>query len=120
MIYKTTIQRIGDEAALMSKEEKMIVLFGEGAPDMLRDYVYEIPIEALHGSIEPGMSLWIDHEQYRITSVGEVVEKNLANLGHITIQFNGATEPTLPGALCVEEKEFPDIQLGSTVMICEE
>ena len=52
-----------------------------------------------------------DGVTFNITAVGEIAEKNLANLGHITVSFNGLTGPTLPGTICVEKKEMPRLKL---------
>ena len=54
---------------------------------------------------------------FSITAVGEIAEKNLVGLGHITVSFNGSTGPTLPGTICVEKKEMPKIKIGSEIFI---
>ena len=43
----------------------------------------------------------VDNQEYSISSVGNVVEKNLTGLGHITISFDGSKEGSLPGTLHV-------------------
>jgi len=39
---------------------------------------------------------------YRLTAVGEKVNANLAELGHVVVHFDGATKAKLPGAISVE------------------
>ena len=41
----------------------------------------------------------IDDQTWTITALGEVAEKNLANLGHVTLVFDGDSEPRMPGAV---------------------
>jgi len=59
----------------------------------------------------------LDGVPFKITAVGDVAERNLASLGHITVLFNGATQSPLPGTICVEQKEIPDLKVGSELSI---
>lgn len=104
-VFETKVLSIGPEAELF-KEEKMVILFGEDAPDALADYCYNIELNPIIGTIEKGLQLIVDEEAYEITAVGSVVQSNLENLGHITIRFNGEIEAELPGTLYVEDKKY--------------
>lgn len=115
-IYSTTVSNIGSEAELF-KEEQMIILFGENAPAELADYCYNIQVNPLNGQITPGQHIYFNDAAYEITAVGNVVEKNLADLGHITIRFNGETEAELAGTLYVQAKELPAIGVGTNLTI---
>ena len=115
-VFKTKVKDIGAEAALFA-DEKMIILFGEEAPEGLAEYCYNIQVNELETEIAKGMTLFIDQLPFTITAVGDVVNKNLSTLGHITIKFDGSTEPELPGTLYVEEKEIPLIAVESIVEI---
>lgn len=115
-VYETNILDFGSEAE-MFQAENMVILFGEEAPAELADYAYIINVNPVEGSIEPGMTLSIDDVSYAITAVGNVVNKNLADLGHITLRFNGDTVAELPGTLYLEEKDMPTIAKGSTITI---
>ena len=53
-----------------------------------------------------GWWYYLDGVPFKITAVGDVAERNLASLGHITVLFNGATQSPLPGTICVEQKKF--------------
>ena len=107
-IYENTVKGVGDLASAFA-EEKTIILFGDSAPDTLKDYCYSIDVKKADAVIEPGQTLEIDGKQY-------VMQKNLEALGHISIQFNGA-EDGLPGSMVVEEAEVPVLQIGSVVRI---
>ncbi|MGX7107421.1 PTS glucitol/sorbitol transporter subunit IIA [Hutsoniella sourekii] len=115
-IYQTKVINIGDEAELF-KGEKMMILFGENAPEDLAEYCYNINVNDINGSIEPGLTLQIGQDSYQITAVGDVVEKNLRDLGHITIRFNGSTDAELGGTLYVEDKELPSLSVGTEITI---
>lgn len=115
-VFHTTVRSIGSEADLF-KEEKLVILFGKEAPEALADYCYTIEVNATTGEIEVGQSVIFDNQSYQITSVGNLVRSNLEKLGHITIRFDGSTTPELPGTLYVEEKEMPNIIIGTNVTI---
>lgn len=115
-LYKTKVINIGNEAE-MFREEGMIILFGENAPESLSDYCYNIKVEPVAGEIEAGMELSIGSEKYSVTAVGSVVRKNLSELGHITIKFDGSKEADLPGTLYVEDKALPEITIGEEISI---
>lgn len=115
-LYKTKVINIGNEAE-MFREEGMIILFGENAPKSLSDYCYNIKVEPVPVEIKTGMELSIGSEKYAITAVGSVVRKNLSELGHITIKFDGSLEAELPGTLYVENKDLPEIAIETEISI---
>lgn len=115
-IFRTIVKNIGSEANAF-KEDNMLILFGENAPDTLRDYCYTIEVHPSTAEIQTGMTLQVGHQPYKITSVGNKVKKNLDSLGHITINFNGSKEADLPGTLYVERKNYPILTIGTTLSI---
>ncbi len=115
-MYQTVVKAIGSEAGLF-KEEQMLILFGENAPETLKNYCYNIEVLPVERPIEKNMTLRIGDDQYRITAVGNVVTKNLHDLGHLTIKFDGAEQADLPGSLHVALGEYPDIQLNTKITI---
>ena len=118
-IYETTINSIGPLATTFL-EEKMIILFGDGAPQELAEFCYGIPVVDVKESIKPGQKLVINDESFEITSVGEIVERNLTSIGHITIRFDGSTNPELPGTLYIEDKDLPAFDIGTKLKIVSE
>jgi glucitol/sorbitol PTS system EIIA component len=113
---KTIIREIG---ALVSsfKEENLLILFGLHAPPELREisviheFAGEVPDEPL---IEGGKIIWNDQE-YSITAVGSAANKNLKELGHISIYFSAPNEHVLPGAVFVEPFAFPSLEVGKEI-----
>ena len=43
LIFETSVQEIGAEAALFA-DDKMLILFGDNAPEGLKEYAYQIII----------------------------------------------------------------------------
>ncbi|MFT8319841.1 MAG: PTS glucitol/sorbitol transporter subunit IIA [Bacillus sp. (in: firmicutes)] len=118
-IYENKVQSIGAFANSFL-EEKMIILFGNEAPQDLRDFCYNIQVVHVDGEIKPGQKLYINSDKFEITSVGDVVQRNLTTLGHISIRFDGSTIPELPGTLYLENKDVPTIELGTELKIVNE
>ena len=119
-IFEAKVIQVGPEAQNMIQDANMLILFGEEAPEDLAEYCFKIDNKDLLGSIQKGGKLVVDSEEYLITAVGNVVEKNLTGLGHITISFDASEEGSLPGTLHVAaEKEVVIVQ-GTTIQIFEE
>jgi glucitol/sorbitol PTS system EIIA component len=116
VIYHTVVGEIGD-AVESFLDEGMFILFGQGAPDTLKDYCYIVDVTASTGDILAGQSLRLDDESYTITAVGEVARQNLDGLGHITVVFNGATEAKMHGSVYVETAKPPKLTVGSVIAI---
>ena len=118
-IFEAKVIQVGPEAQNMIQDANMLILFGEEAPEELAEYCFKIDNKDLLGSIQKGGKLVVDSEEYLITAVGNVVEKNLTGLGHITISFDASEEGSLPGTLHVAaEKEVVIVQ-GTTIQIFE-
>lgn len=115
-IFETQVIAIGEDAEDF-KQEDMLLLFGEDAPPELSDFCYKILIQPIQQTITPGMTVCFNENTYEITAVGEVAEENLRNLGHITINFNGATTCDMPGTIYVEHKDLPTLKVGDTISI---
>ncbi|MBF0715583.1 PTS glucitol/sorbitol transporter subunit IIA [Gemelliphila palaticanis] len=114
IIYENVVK---DKGSLVSEfGNSMLITFGDDAPDSLKDYCYSIDIKNTNNSIESGQFLYIDNEKFEILLVGNIAERNLTTLGHVTINFTGESE-VLPGAIVVENKPCPKIELGTVIRI---
>ena len=116
LIFETSVQEIGAEAALFA-DDKMLILFGDNAPEGLKEYAYQIIINRAKEEITTEMILAIGKTDLKITAVGNLVTKNLNQLGHITMKFTGETTAALPGTLYLEGKEIPIITVGTKITI---
>lgn len=117
VIFETKVVAIGPEALGMIEGANMLILFGEGAPEDLAEFCFTIDNKDLKDRIHVGGRLLIDQQEFPITAVGDVVEKNLRNLGHISIHFDGSTEGSLPGTLHVQAEKLPILQEGTIIQL---
>lgn len=115
-VYQTHINKIGSSVSEFL-EEKMFILFGDNAPVELSDYCLLINVNEIKGVIEKGNFLVLDDKEFAITSVGGMVKKNLGSLGHITLKFDGAVTPELPGTLHLECADLHVPPAGSILKI---
>lgn len=116
--YQTVVNGIGDMVEEI-KAENMLILFGKGAPRELADFSLAIDINDIKVTFEVGNQLVLADKHYAITAIGDAVETNLTNLGHITLNFNGASVAELPGTLYVEEKPILPLVVGMKVLITD-
>lgn len=115
-IYQTEIQEIGENASEFLSLH-MLVLFGGEAPPELKPFCFIIEKNILKGVIEPGDVLWMDDQKYHVKSVGNQVNRNLAELGHITLNFQEEAEQDMAGTLYLEPKKLIDLKKGSILKI---
>lgn len=116
--FESSIKEIG-VAAREFAAEKMMILFGEQAPADLKDFCYNIQVKPLKKDLEAGDVLAFDEQRFVITAVGTKANATFRELGHMTIKFNGQTTADLPGTIHVEEKEYPQVTIGSTIRLEE-
>ena len=109
VIYENKVKAAGI-AVKEFKDAGMFIIFGENAPEEIRDY---------NGELAAGQYLVIDGQEYKITCVGYEAPITLKGLGHCTFNFSGATEAELPGTIYCEEKPMPEIGIGSVIKIIE-
>jgi PTS system glucitol/sorbitol-specific IIA component len=102
-IYLTEFTEIGPEVPEFL-EMGLLILFKAGAPPELAE------MSAMHEpetfQDEPpraGDTLILGQRELRITAVGEKAWKNVRELGHVVLKFNGEDETELPGEIYVEE-----------------
>lgn len=115
--YHTNVTAAGPEATAFI-EQRMFVTFGENAPDALRDFCFIIDATAqTTQDIEVGQVLVLDGMAYPITAVGDVARKNLDQLGHITVNVDGAAAAKMHGAVHVSGDTMPQLDVGSTISI---
>ena len=117
-IYENKVKALG-ACVEEFKDGNMFILFGDNAPEELKDYCYSVSVNPINGTIAAGQILKIDDNEYRITAVGPEAPVTLAGLGHCTVNFSGQTTVDLPGTLYVEHKPMPDIVVGTEIRIIE-
>jgi len=98
-------------------EAKVLVFFKVGAPPELAEFSILHEPSDFFTDIEVGDHIVVDGEDYQVTAVGDVANKNIRDLGHLIMKANGYSEPELPGDVCVEAKELPPIKVGTVITI---
>lgn len=114
-IWETSCTAIGpktEELAGMG----MIVTFGANAPTEIAEFCVTISTMPVTQPITAGMYLQVGDQAFPVTAVGEVASDNLANLGHVTFNFDGSTEPSMPGTIHVEGA-VPPVTIGTTFQL---
>jgi len=97
--------------------EGILVFFGSNAPSELVEFSIIHDCKEFLQPVEPGDEIQIDDSSFEILAVGPVANKNLENLGHFIIKFNGEYKIRLPGDINVEKKPVPKINEGSIIQI---
>lgn len=83
-------------------EAGILIFFGASAPPELREIAIVHTGDTLDGTIAPGDTIALGGTVYHVTGVGDLANKNLAELGHVVIKANGATVTELPGEISVQ------------------
>jgi len=104
-IYSTRITELGPEVPEFL-EAGLVILFKTGAPPELAEMsVLHEPGDPREEPPKPGDILALGDRELRITAVGEKAWKNVLELGHVVLKFNGLGEAELPGEIYVEETD---------------
>ncbi|WP_028707608.1 PTS glucitol/sorbitol transporter subunit IIA [Propionicicella superfundia] len=114
-IYRTTVTAVGPQATEFTAQG-LFVTFGDDAPAALREFCYIVAQARTSAPIVPGQRLVIDGTEYPITAVGDVAQRNLDALGHVTVNVDGSPTPKLAGAIHIAG-ESPVIGVGTTIAI---
>ena len=97
-LYQLEVISVGKFVSGYLQENKLI-LFAEPVPEDIADYCAVHRPGKFNGVLLPGQTVKIDNIDYRISAVGSVATANLKQLGHITLSFDGAKSPELPGTV---------------------
>lgn len=95
----------------------ILVLFGLNAPEELAEFAILHDGTTLHRDVTAGDTVYVDQASFRVLAVGEVANSNLANLGHLVLKFNGEHEVEMPGDVCVEAGQIPEVKIGTHIRV---
>ena len=118
--YSTKVVGVGGQVSNFLSAGKMLVLFDDSMvlPE-LRDISVLHSGNQLNDIIKAGDVCKIVDTEFKIIKVGNDVQKNLINLGHVVIKFDGGVGELLEGSIHVEDKPIPKIQVGDEISITE-
>lgn len=114
--YETAVTEVGPQVEDFVRAG-MLVLFRDDAPEELRSFSVLHRPTTTAGGVAAGDVLEIGDRRLRVTAVGGVANKNLVELGHVVVKANGAGEAPLPGDVCVERGELPQVAVGARVAL---
>ncbi len=112
-LYNVEITKVG-ECASDALGDDMLILFNESVPADAAEFCFVHHHDELRGEIVVGGNVVIDGWTYPITAVGDAVNQNLGNLGHITLRFDGAETADFVGSLHLSGKQPQTVAVGST------
>ncbi len=104
-IYLTEFTELGPEVPEFL-DMGLLVLFKAGAPPELAEMsAMHEPESFREEPPRAGDMLIIGSRELRITAIGEKAWKNVRELGHVVLKFNGQDQTELPGEIYVEETD---------------
>lgn len=110
--YRAEVVAVGPMVADLRSQD-VLVLFAEGAPEELHEFCVLTRPQVVDAGPQVGGTVVIDDVEMPILAVGDVVEENLMNLGHLDLKADGATTASLPGDVCVPRGSLPEVSQGS-------
>jgi glucitol/sorbitol PTS system EIIA component len=114
--YQSTVTGVGELAGEFFAEG-IIVLFGDDAPEELREIAVVHAPRITDGGLRPGDRIVLGAESLTVTAVGPVADENLVELGHLVVKRNGADTHAQPGDVCCDEGVIPDLAAGDEIRI---
>ena len=114
--YSSEVTQIG-EMIPDFRAQGLLIFFGEMAPAELHDFVIRHRPAIADSAPRVGDVIELDGQRFTVGAVGDVVAENLRSLGHFSLKADGATTAPLPGDVCVEARELPELVAGSSLRI---
>lgn len=112
ILYQTRFVKVGAEART-TLEVGFLITFRDMANNQdMEEYCFVHTHSKLERPIAVGDTLVLGSHRYPVTAVGEVANTNLAELGHISIYFDGKDSANLPGAIHVNGSLPEDLDLN--------
>lgn len=116
VLYQLRVVQAGKYVSEFLAENKLI-LFAAPVPADIADYSVVHQPGELVGELMPGQTLTINQQSYPVTAVGDVASVNLRQLGHITLNFDGAEEAELPGMVHLAGERPAAIHTGDVFVL---
>lgn len=117
IVFQTKVDKVGPFSGKFFSEGLLILFSSEEVMSEIKNYSVQTSENNLSQDIEAGQLLYIGNESFKILAVGKLVQQNLQNLGHVTINANNSQEEMLPGTIYIENKIFPKINEGEKITI---
>ena len=106
MKYEFEVVSVGENVSNFLSTSKCITIIDEGCSEGLAAMSIVHTRGKLKGGISAGDTLEWGALKFKVTEVGAEVNKNLSEIGHCTILFNGKVN--LPGQMSIEGSYLPN------------
>ena len=113
-MIEAKISAIGEAA--LAEEDNLVLFFGPTVTEGLRPYavVQEIT-QPEQITLRIGRQILFGGESYQIQAVGSLAEKNLKEIGHVTLVFGEVAQPELVTAIYLSPAKLPDFAVGQLI-----
>ena len=120
--YRTALTAVGPDVSDLL-EGGILILFADGAPPELAE------VSVLHRVSEgpsaeaprPGATIALGDLRVELTAIGDLAWAKVADMGHVVINFDGATEAKRPGEISAGAVAFSAlnaaVKAGATLSI---
>lgn len=99
----------------------ILILFDKTAPPELQEISVVHTGASLEEDVEVGDLIVLGDFSYKVTAVGEIANRNLRNIGHACLKFDGRNLPELPGDIHLYGDELPfSLKKGDIIIIKDE
>ena len=111
VFYQTKITDVGPEVPELL-EGGILILYATGAPPELAEVsvLHTVQVGPTADGPPVGSELRIGDVSARLTAVGELAWKKVADIGHVVINFDGADTAGRPGELCAAPVDFDTLR----------
>ena len=122
VLLRTRVTEIGPEVADLA-EGGVVILFADGSPPELAEVSVLHKAEAGPSDDAPtkGASIAIGGLTASITAVGPAAWAKVREMGHVVINFNGASEAERPGEICAEQVDsqalIAELKAGAVIVV---
>ncbi|MHC5269646.1 PTS glucitol/sorbitol transporter subunit IIA [Enterococcus sp. LJL98] len=109
------VTHIGAQA--IDHQEPLLLFFGEGVTDGLREHSIIQKIEQPEAiDVRVGGQIIFGEEVYQITYVGKFVNQNLQTIEHVSFVFSEEPQEKMEGTIYLTPAKVPTITLGMEII----
>jgi PTS system glucitol/sorbitol-specific IIA component len=122
VLLRTRVTEVGPEVADLA-EGGVVILFADGSPPELAEVSVLHKAESGPSDDAPtaGASIAIGGVTAAITAVGPTAWSKVREIGHVVINFNGASEAERPGEICASEVDtealVAELKTGTVIVL---
>jgi len=122
--YSTTVTEVGEEVSDLL-DGGVLILYADGAPPALAEVSVQHVVD---GEVPPdgppvGARVTVGDLSVRVSAIGSSAWAKVRELGHVVLNFNGASETQRPGEICVERYDVTavrrEVRSGQTIVIAD-